>query len=138
MEGIRRLGIVLQAIAVIWVLIFGGAALFAAIGTERDLTFDERRALYEQNTGNSLEKVAEARKVEILRGASESGLDKWLGTNDQSAKVLGEFFASRKSTITVRDWGDVTFRAILAAVGGATFGAFGWIVAGFAVKREAR
>ncbi|MFM0632870.1 hypothetical protein [Paraburkholderia xenovorans] len=100
------------------------------------MTFQEKQAVYEQATGRSLEKDAEAQKVRVLKGATETGFDKWLGTSDQSENVLKAFFANRPTNIRVRDWGSVTAYSIFAIVGGAIFASVGWVAAGFAVKRE--
>ncbi|WP_368622220.1 hypothetical protein [Paraburkholderia sp. BR13444] len=110
--------------------------MFEAIGSSRDMTFQEKQAVYEQVTGRSLEKDAEARKVSVLNGATETDLDKWLGTNDQSENVLKAFFVNRPTNIRVRDWGSVAAYSIFAIVGGAIFASIGWVVAGFALKRE--
>ncbi|WP_434108006.1 hypothetical protein [Paraburkholderia caffeinilytica] len=153
MEGIRRIGIVIKALAMIWLLGFAWLAVDAAIGADVPLTDQQKADVYERQTGKHLD--VESLKHPPVQPREYDAFDKFLagdlrqGGNDQVSTgellaraderqhILDGYFSNHPATMRVRQWGDFQAYAIAGVVGAVIIGAIGWIVAGFAVKRQA-
>jgi hypothetical protein len=134
MEGIRRIGVVIKAVAIIWLLGFLVGAAFNAVGSDVPMSQEQIQEIYERETGKSLR--AEAESQTAGQPASSSAFDKWIGSADASGHILNQYFAHRSTMTRKRDWGNATLCLILGVVGAAILGALGWIVAGFAGQKQ--
>lgn len=153
MEGIRRISVVIKVIAVIWLLGFTWAAVDAAIGTDVPLTDQQRAEAYERQTGKRLD--VESLKHPPVRPREYTALDRFIAGDllkdsvdkaptgellarlDQRDHILNEYFSTHAATMRVHHWDDCQAYAIAGVIGAVMIGAIGWIVAGFAMKRQA-
>ncbi|CAE6946156.1 hypothetical protein R69608_05532 [Paraburkholderia nemoris] len=147
MEGIRRIGVVIKALSVIWLLGFLAGAAANMIGDEVQMSPEQMRAAYEAGTGKNLEAVAQA----TLSNGKDTGnaprvaaaqapslaqqIESDAAVGEIEDRILTQYFAGRPTTIRKRNWDAAELCAVVGLIGGAVLGALGWIIAGFAVKR---
>ncbi|MFL9885211.1 hypothetical protein PQR66_19365 [Paraburkholderia agricolaris] len=136
MEGIRRIGIVIKAVALIWFVGFLIGAGVSAIGNEVQMTSAEMDAVYDHETGRNIEADAEAQTT-WPNGKPTDSLEAMMGATSAHQRIINQFFSNRSQVVRRRDWGSVLICVVVGVVGAAILGALGWIVAGFAVKRGA-
>lgn len=135
MEGIRRIGILFRIIAALWLGGFLIAATGSAIGHDEPMDADEQRIAYEQTTGKSLQKEIDAIAPPLPASADMLQTIQYSAPAEAQQKILAAFFSNHPSTIRHRDWGEALTHLISGAIGAAIFGALGWVISGFAIRR---
>ncbi|WP_144063357.1 hypothetical protein [Caballeronia insecticola] len=152
MEGIRRIGVLINVVAILWVAVFLWLAAAAAIGTDVPLTDEQKATAFERDTGKKL--ALESLKHPSVTPRQYSALDELLADAGREPKdinvptgeilarfeerqrILDGYFSSHPATVRLRHWGDVQAYLIFAAIGSAILGAIGWVVTGFAIVRR--
>jgi hypothetical protein len=148
MEGVRRIGVVIKALAVIWLLGFLAGAIANMIGDEVQMSPEQMRAAYEAGTGKNLE--AEARTTLSSSNGIDSAHPSIAATqapslaqqleNDAAVgqaedRILAQYFTGRPTAVRKHNWDAAEVCAMVGLIGCAVLGTLGWIVAGFAIKR---
>ncbi|MCA8051311.1 hypothetical protein [Burkholderia arboris] len=148
MEGIRRIAVVIKALAVIWLLGFLAGAAANVMGDEVQMSPEQMRAAYEADTGKNLEVEAQT-TLSNGKGIDNSHSDiaaaqtpslvqqieSAAAVGEAENRILAQYFSGRPTTVRKRNWGAAELCALVGLIGCAVLGSLGWIAAGFAVKR---
>lgn len=133
MEGIRRIGLALKGLAVLWAVALLGIAIVDVIGTDVPMTYDEKVIAYRDGTGRNA--TAEAEVNVKQRGSSTGSLADSFALAAEEDRLMQEYFSGHPAVVRKRDWTAAGTCAFVVFIGSGTLWTLGWIISGFAVKR---
>lgn len=134
-EGLSRIAALFRIASAVW---FGGFAVSAAThawGDLRELSVDEQASMYEGQTGQKLNDVAQR----LVASEATTDADRLfaqrfgLAALDQAKEhVLKDYFKGKPPQARAPNWGAAVLLLCLGGAGLAIGWGIGWVVSGFA------